>query len=168
MYAIGTVFTQMDNGKRHFWKITGVQLAFGKPHYDVIACSPKGKEYRQRNGFFDIDDRLADPSNETFSIVCLEGENAKANIDAGIDLGTKKRRLKHLRQVIASATDEIKTIMIELSNMDGFHNFVKTLSYEELESLYWATTDAEKQSLIKVELGFRVLAGTIGSEGVEE
>ncbi|MFA5130608.1 MAG: hypothetical protein WC477_06910 [Patescibacteria group bacterium] len=165
LYDVGTVFCQNVTGKRHYWKITGSSVQNKKTHYDVVACSKGGKEYRSRNGFWNIDQQLSDPSDESFTVVTSVSVPAKASIDAGVLSGKKKRRLKHLRAVVLSAQKEIDQLIKDLSDSEVFVLFIKTLSDDELESLYWVTKDTLKRSNIKVELGFRMLSkSTTGSE----
>jgi len=164
LYDIGTVFCQNVDGKRHFWKITGSDIQNGKPHYDVVACSKGGREYRSKNGFWNIDPQLSNPADDSFTLVTTGTVPVKASIDAGVVVGKKKRRLNHLRAVLVSAKEEIGRLIKELSDSENFAQFIKTLSLEELESLYWVTFEPRKLSDIKFELGLRMISEKTGED----
>jgi hypothetical protein len=93
-FQVGTVFGEQNGARISYWKITKAYISREKPHYDVVSCSKGGKEYRTKNGFWNIDKFLQESLNGFF-VVARAVDPAKAAIDKGIEIGVKKRRFKH-------------------------------------------------------------------------
>lgn len=90
-----------------FWKVTGLpHRSFGDSFsYPVIVCSSRGKEFRKTNG---IDTKhVLTKWREAGEPMINNTVGLKADIDAGIEDGVRKRRIQHLRDTIASAQREL-------------------------------------------------------------
>jgi tRNA(Ile2) C34 agmatinyltransferase TiaS len=157
-FQVGTVFGVRNGVRISYWKITKAYISCEKPHYDVVACSKGGKEYRTKNGFWNIDKFLQESLNGFF-VVARAVDPAKAAIDKGIEIGVKKRRFKHLKEEIENKTHELRGLILELApSMVNEHDWFYSLTAEQIDNL-WEDVDEIKNhrvfEIVKEVIRFR-------------